>query len=309
MIATVTLNAAIDKTYYVSGFAAGSVHRVVRQIAEPGGKGNNVAKVITLLGGDVVATGCIAGSTGTFIEESLALRGIRTAFVRIPGESRICLNIVDELHVSSTELLEQGPSAGSSDLQALKETVRTLGSQASIVVLSGSLIPGGPADLYVELIGIARSGGARVYLDTSGEALINGIRSKPDLIKPNGQELAQLAGIRPTDYGQYAETAARLQAGGISQICVTMGELGALACIDGVVYRVRPPVVNAVNPVGCGDAFVAGFAYADELGLPAEERLRMATAAAAANAMSEKAGDLERELYERYLEEVRIDRV
>ena len=309
MIVTLTLNAAIDKTYYVDSFSAGNVHRIKRLIAEPGGKGNNVAKVIKLLGGEVTASGCIAGSSGTFIEESLAARGIRTAFVRIPGESRICLNIIDESDSSSTELLEQGPAAEAADLEAVKAAVQRLSAQASIVVMSGSLVQGANDGLYTELIDIARSCGARVYLDTSGEALVKGIRARPDFIKPNKTELAQLAGRDSFDRQQCLETALKLQEEGIRQVCVTLGEQGAVACIDGVVYRVHPPVVAVINSVGCGDAFVAGMVYADELGLSAEVRLRMAAAAAAANAMSEKAGDLDRVVYERFLREVRVESI
>ncbi|MDI4648264.1 1-phosphofructokinase family hexose kinase [Cohnella hashimotonis] len=306
MIATVTLNAAVDKTYYVSGFAAGAVQRVRRQIAEPGGKGNNVAKVVRLLGGDATATGFLAGSAGAFIEERLAAKGIRTSFVHISGESRTCLNIVDEANGASTELLEEGPAVGEAELAEIKDAVGRLGAQASVVVLSGSLPAGAPADLYAELVGIARSAGARVYLDASGEALALGIGAGPDLIKPNEEELGRLAGLRRLDASQLARTAAKLHSQGVRQVCATRGRQGAVACMDGQLYRVIAPSVSAVNAVGCGDAFVAGMAYADEMGLPPADRLRMAAAAAGAAAMTDRAGELDPEVYERLLGRVAV---
>lgn len=306
MIVTVTLNAAIDKTYYVSGFAAGAVQRVRRQIAEPGGKGNNVAKIVRLLGGEAVATGFAAGGAGAFIEERLAARGIRTGFVRIPGESRTCLNIVDETSGASTELLEEGPTVGDAELAEIKEAVGRLGAQASVVVLSGSLPAGAPAELYAELIGTARSAGARVYLDASGEALALGIGAKPDLIKPNEEELARLSGRRRLEADHYAEAARKLHGQGIRQVCATLGRQGAVACMDGTLYRVIAPSVSAVSAVGCGDAFVAGMAYADELGLPAADRLRMAAAAGAAAAMTDRAGELDPAVYDRLLDRVEV---
>ncbi|CAI6080189.1 1-phosphofructokinase family hexose kinase [Cohnella sp. JJ-181] len=306
MIATVTLNAAVDKTYYVSGFAPGAVQRVRRQIAEPGGKGNNVAKIVRLLGGEAAATGFTAGGAGAFIEERLAARGVRSAFVRIPGESRTCLNIVDEASGASTELLESGPTVGDAELAQIKDAVRQLSAEASVVVLSGSLPAGAPEDLYAELVGVARSAGARVYLDASGEALALGIRARPDLIKPNEDELARLVGRKRLEAPQLAQTAAKLHAQGVRQVCATLGSRGAVACMDGNLYRVIAPAVSAVSAVGCGDAFVAGMAYADELGLPAAGRLRMAAAAAAAAAMTDRAGELDPAVYERLLESVEV---
>ncbi|MEK0312718.1 1-phosphofructokinase family hexose kinase [Cohnella sp. 56] len=306
MIVTVTLNAAVDKTYYVSGFAAGAVQRVRQQIAEPGGKGNNVAKIVRLLGGEAVATGFAAGGAGAFIEERLAARGIRTAFVRIPGESRTCLNIVDETSGGSTELLEEGPAVGEAALAEVKDVIGRLGAQASVVVLSGSLPAGTPADLYAELVGIAASAGARVYLDASGEALALGIGARPDLIKPNEEELARLVGRKRIEGALLAQTAAMLHGRGVRQVCATQGSRGAVACMDGVLYRVIAPAVAAVSTVGCGDAFVAGMAYADEQGLPAEERLRLAAAAAAAAAMTDRAGELDLSVCERLLDRVKV---
>lgn len=306
MIVTVTLNAAVDKTYYVSGFAAGAVQRVRRQIAEPGGKGNNVAKIVRLLGGEAVATGFSAGGAGAFIEERLAARGIGTAFVRIAGESRTCLNIVDEASGASTELLEEGPAVGGAEIADIKEAVGRLGAQASVVVLSGSLPAGAPTDLYAELVGIARASGARVYLDASGEALALGVGARPDLIKPNEEELARLSGRRRLEASQVTETAAKLHGQGIGQVCATLGRQGAVACIDGKLYRVAAPSVAAISAVGCGDAFVAGMAYAEEQGLPAEDRLRMAAAAGAAAAMTDRAGELEPAAYERLLDRVEV---
>ncbi|MED4959710.1 1-phosphofructokinase, partial [Paenibacillus macerans] len=128
MITTVTLHAAIDRTYYVDEFSLGQVHRVARQVDEPGGKGNNVAKV-----------------------------GIETAFVHAPGESRVCLNILDESSGSSTELLGPGPAITEPQIAAIKETRHSLAQKSSIVVLSGSLPAGAPENMYAELINIGRS--------------------------------------------------------------------------------------------------------------------------------------------------------
>jgi len=306
LITTVTLNAAIDKTYYVQQFASGAVHRVVRQIAEPGGKGNNVAKVARLLGAEVAATGLIGGSSGSFIESQLAVRGIRTAFIRVPGESRVCLNIIDESTGISTELLEQGPEIAADQVLALKNTLQGLAAESSVVVLSGSLPPGARPDLYAELIGVIQAAGARAFLDTSGAALSSGLQARPYFVKPNEQELSAWVGHELTSEEGWTDAATKLAGAGIAQVCVTLGSRGSIAILDGAAYRVHPPLIQAVNTVGCGDAFVAGMAYAEERGDSPVEKLRIATAAAAANAMSDKAGHLDEDVFAACLAQVQV---
>ncbi|WP_337031575.1 1-phosphofructokinase [Paenibacillus illinoisensis] len=306
MITTVTLHAAIDRTIYVDQFEAGHVHRVARQIDEPGGKGINVAKVIRQLGGQVTTTGIIAGNNGAFIENSLAERGIRTDFIQAAGESRVCLNILDDSSGSSTELLGQGPAISEADIEAIKEKVHGLASQSSTVVISGSLPPGTPDTLYAELIRIVRSTGARSFLDTGGTAFRAGLTASPDFLKPNEQELTEWLGRRPRDVREWTRSAQMLADLGVDEVCVTLGSQGALAILSGVAYRVKPPTIQPVNTVGCGDAFVAGMAYAGERGDSAESRLRTAVSAATANAMSSTAGDMDSRLFEEYEQLVQI---
>jgi tagatose 6-phosphate kinase len=306
MITTVTLNAAVDKTYYVDSFSKGGVHRVARQIAEPGGKGNNVAKVVRLLGGEVNATGFIGGSTGSFIENALAQRGIKTSFIQVPGESRVCLNIIDEGSGASTELLEQGIDVSSAHILTLKETILGLARQSSVVVLSGSLPPGAPAALYAELIELIRSANARAYLDTSGAALDDGLQARPSFVKPNEHELAQWLDRDRLGEDELAEAAFKLAREGIAKVCITLGSRGTIAVIEGAGYRVAPPSIQAINTVGCGDSFVAGMAFAEERGASPAEMLRIATAAAAANAMSDRAGHLEYAQFQEYVSQVEV---
>ncbi|MFS0856137.1 1-phosphofructokinase family hexose kinase [Paenibacillus taichungensis] len=306
MITTVTLHAAIDRTLYVDKFGVGQVHRVTKQVNEPGGKGNNVAKVIRQLGGQVTATGIIAGNNGVFIERNLTERGIRTAFIQSVGDSRVCLNIVDDSSGTSTELLGQGPNMSEAEVEAIKEKVQELAIQSSAVIMSGSLPPGAPDTLYAELICIVRSAGARAFLDTGGTSFSIGLSATPHFVKPNEQELAEWLGQKPRNVSEWARAAHRLADQGIDEVCITLGSDGALAILKGNAYMVKPPTIQPVNTVGCGDAFVAGMAYAGERGDSAESRLRMAVAAAATNAMSSKAGDIDYVLFEEYEHQVQI---
>lgn len=309
MITTVTLNAAIDKTYALDALRTGRVQRVRRVTAVPGGKGINAARVICQLGGDVVAAGVVGGYNGQFIAASLTAQGIPHELMTIEGESRICLNVLDD-DGRSTELLEPGPVFPMERFGELVSLIGRLAGRSRLVVFSGSLPAGLPADTYARLTEAARQAGAAVFLDASGAALAEGLRAKPDWIKPNAEEWEQLYGEGPLK-DEEALVASLLRGAerfGV-RIVVTLGADGALAAVCGELYRIRPPRIDAVNPVGSGDAFTAGLALASARGMRLVDGLRLATAAAAANALSPSAGHVRREDVERLLPLAAIERL
>jgi tagatose 6-phosphate kinase len=305
-ITTVTLNAAIDKTYYLSELAKGKVMRATRVMATAGGKGVNVARVLRQLGhGEVTATGFVGGYNGRFIAEQVRELGIAEEFVNVPGESRLCLNFIDRADGSSTEVLEPGPDLLPEQAQQMKGKLGSLAAQSRLVIFSGSIPQGLPSDLYADLIKIASSSGAEVFLDTSGAALSHGLEAGPQLIKPNEDE------IRPwmsgTGEQATAKAITRLMRKGLSHVVVTLGADGALAGIRGNLYRVRSPKMEVVNTVGCGDAFVAGFAYGHVQDWAPEQCLRHAAAAGCANALSPIAGDLRASDHEQFVRQVQVE--
>jgi tagatose 6-phosphate kinase len=308
-IVTVTLNAAIDKTYRVDRFPLGKVSRVGEMISVPGGKGINVARVARQLGGDVVATGFVGGSNGDFIERELSRQGIANDFVRVEGESRLCLNIIDLSTGLSTELLEPGPVVEEQQVAAIRDKVKKLAAGSRVVALSGSLPKGVPASLYAELVGIVKAEGAQAFLDTSGDALAEGVKAQPHLIKPNEDEIEKLLGRKPEREDELYDSIRRLNAQGIACVVVTLGAAGSVAGCEGRLYRIRAPRIDAVNPVGSGDSFVAGMAVAAARGEPIEEALRLATAAGTANALNAQAGDVRPDDVKRLLGEVAVESI
>lgn len=307
MIATVTLNAAIDKTYYMTGFGLGRVQRVDRMLASAGGKGINVARVASQLGESVLALGFAGGANGRFIASQLDATGIPHDFTEIPGESRICLNIVDEADRSQTELLEPGPEVGPADLARMTEAVRRAASAHRVVVFSGSLPKGCPPDTYATLVRAAREAGAFVALDTSGAPLAAAIEAQPDLVKPNEDEIEALTGRPAADVDDLAASIRSLQERGIANVVVTLGARGALAASGGRLYRVHPPRIEAVNAVGSGDAMAAGLAAGIARGLPFAETLRLGAACGAANALMPSAGQVRPDDVSRLLAQVEIE--
>lgn len=309
MITTVTLNAAIDKTYFVDGFELGRVSRVGRMISYPGGKGVNVARVAHLLGGPVTATGFVGGSNGGYIEQQLTQQGIHNDFVRVEGESRLCLNIIDSVGGQSTELLEPGPEIQVPQAEAMKRKLRELAEGSSIVTLSGSLPMGLPSSFYADLISIVRSQGALAFLDASGDALLEGIKAKPFMIKPNEQEVEKLIGKKLERESDLYGSIHQLMQDGIKCVVVSLGAEGSVAGYDGALYRVRAPRIDAVNTVGCGDSFVAGMAVSMQRSETFEHALRLATATGTANALMPEAGNVAIEDVTRFMEQVVIETI
>ncbi|MCR8642460.1 1-phosphofructokinase family hexose kinase [Paenibacillus sp. N1-5-1-14] len=309
MITTLTLNAAVDKTYVVPGFYKSGLFRVNEMVADPGGKGINVARVVTLLGGKAIATGFIAGSQGAFIQKGLTRQGVSHDFIEAhEGESRLCTTILDpESDEHQTELLEMGPTITEDDIIKLKHKVAELAKQSSIVAMSGSLPVGCPPTIYADLIQIVKEHGAKAILDASGDALAAGVEAKPYLIKPNEHEIARLTGKKHASDDELAHAIQTLMDQGIPCVIVSLGKRGALAGWEGVIYRAQAPVIDAVNPVGSGDSMVAGMITAIECGATAEEALRLGVASGAANALNLRAGFVDSQVVEQLKDEVLIE--
>ncbi|TLS50289.1 1-phosphofructokinase family hexose kinase [Paenibacillus antri] len=308
-IATVTMNAAIDKTYRVPSLPLGRVTRIPEMVAYPGGKGINVARALRQLGCDVVATGFVAGFNGAYIRTALSDQGVAHDFVDVAGESRLCLNVLHD-GGASTELLEPGPSATEADFAALERKVAALAERSAIVCLSGSAPTGVPANAYERLVGIVRKAGALAFLDASGALLAGGVRAAPDFVKPNEHEVAALSSQPATDEAALAACARELVgARGIGCAAITLGAAGALVGCGDAVYRVRVPALRVVSAVGCGDAFVAGMAAGTLRGDPLEQRIRLAAAAACANALHREAGRIDPAELERLLPMIDITQV
>jgi tagatose 6-phosphate kinase len=290
MITTVTLNAAIDKTYYVAHFIRGESHRTTRMYAEAGGKGINVARTLMQLGERPMTTGFLGGSNGAFISKELQRLGIPHDFVEVNEESRLCLNIIDEAQFSTTEVLESGPTISASELEQIKIKISRLAKQSEIVSFSGSVPKGVSSTIYAELIEIAQKEGARVFLDTSGEALQKGICSLPFFIKPNEKEITDLTGRQAETEEELIQSIGALMEKGITCVTVSLGEQGSITGFEGRIYRAKAPQLQVVNTVGCGDAFVAGMLSGFYRKASIEDCLRLATAAGSANALSNQAG-------------------
>ena len=290
MIITVTLNAAVDKRYEINNLQIGKVNRVNKCTYAAGGKGLNVARVATIAGEKVVATGFVGGHTGNLIEQSAREGGIETDFVHIEGESRICINILDTFNMTQTEVLEGGTSVTGDDLDRMLHRYTQLLERADIVTISGSVPKGASSQVYQTMIGLAKSAKIAVLLDTSGQLLEDCIEAAPTLIKPNQDEIEQLFGQSINDREELIDKGLELQKKGIPYVVISLGGDGSIMISPSGVYEARVPDIEVVNTVGCGDAMLAGFAVGLKRHWEEEEILRFASSIAAANAMRVETG-------------------
>ncbi|RKP49913.1 1-phosphofructokinase family hexose kinase [Cohnella endophytica] len=306
-IVCTALNPAIDKRLHLPKLTIGEVHRVAHMEATAGGKGLNVARVARALEAPVIASGFIGGKNGEWIREELTQAGIEQQWTAIAGETRTCLNLIDDSNGSSTEVLESGPPISQEESAAFVSLWRALCVPGRWMTLSGSLPRGLSPSFYSQLIEIARSKGASVVLDTSGVPLEKGVEAGPHTIKPNEQEFRQWTNSDPRDEKAMLGLAKELSSYGVKTIIVSLGREGCIAATaDGRLLRAKAPVIHAINAVGSGDAFVAGWTVACARGMEMSDALRYASAAGASNAMSSGTGVIDPSLIPALAAEVQL---
>jgi len=302
VILTVTLNTALDITYRVRGLRPHTSHRVTEVVERPGGKGLNVARVLAALGHEVAVTGFVGGATGRALREQLAdTPDVVDALVPVCGPTRRTIAVVDTAAGDTTQLNEPGPSITPAEWSAFQEAYEDLLRSASAVALCGSLPPGVPVGAYAQLVRTARALAVPVLLDTSGEPLRRGIAARPDIVKPNADELAELTGSH--DPSQATRDARRR---GAHSVVASLGAEGLLARTPDGDWRAAPPRAVRGNPTGAGDSVVAGLLSGLVERLPWPERLSRAVALSAASVLAPVAGEFDRSAYDELVNEVSV---
>lgn len=309
MILAVTMNPAIDIIYFVNHYNLGEVHRPNQVIVSPGGKGLNVARVASLMGEKVVASGLLGGSNGAVIREKIKELGLIDGFSEIQGETRICINVTDPLAGTCTEVLEPGPEITELEMERFLTVFAHWVTQVDVITLSGSLPLGAPIDCYNRLILLAKKAGKKVFLDTSGPAFVRGIEAKPSLIKPNEDEIKSIYEGPLTTLNGLIDAILHLRQKGLEWPVITRGKEGAIVGLSDGVYQVTIPSVKTINAVGSGDAFLAGCATAYARGYCELDMIRMGAACGTVNTLYRQTGFVEKELVKQYFSIITIQKV
>jgi len=278
-VATVTLNAAIDQTVWISGFQLNAVNRAQEMQIEASGKGVNVASFLTDSGiATTTVTGYLGQDNADLFEQFFASKHIEDRFVRIPGRTRINVKIVDDMNKQSTDLNLPGLAPPEKALETLLETLGHLITSCDWFVLSGSLPPDAPLTSYATIIRYLRQHQKHIVLDTSGDALREGVLAGPTIIKPNIDELQSLAGHPLPDETAIHMSARHVLNESIQLVAVSMGERGALFVDKDKAVLAVPPIIRVTRTAGAGDAMVAGLVVGQIQGLNLLDSAKLATA-------------------------------
>lgn len=284
MIYTVTFNPAVDYVVHTDEISVGGVNRAKSEKIYFGGKGINVSMVLSELGVKSKALGFVAGFTGNAIEKGVAEKGIETDFVHLDnGFSRINVKIKS---AKETELNGQGPKIDGKALDKLFEKLDKL-SDGDTIVLAGSIPDSMPADIYEKILERLQNKNVKAVVDATKNLLMNVLKYKPFLIKPNNHELGEMFGVTLKTNAEIAEYAQKLKDMGAQNVLVSMAGDGALLLDENGKTHVCGVCKGTVkNSVGAGDSMVAGFIAGSENG-DYEYALKLGTAAGGATAFSD----------------------
>lgn len=277
-IATVTLNPAIDQTVKVDNFRPNTVNRALAISFDASGKGVNVASFLADYGHDTAVTGYLGKENADIFEQFFASKGIDDCFVRIPGNTRINVKVVDEVNQQTTDINMPGQTPPQEAMNTLLQTIEQLANSCDWFILSGSLPPHVPTTIYAAIITQLKRQKKRIILDTSGEALWEGIQAGPTIVKPNIEELQHLVRHSLTSEAEIQKAAHQLLNEDIELVVVSMGRQGAMLVEQATTLIATPPTVTVKKTFGAGDAMVAGLVTARIQGLSLADCGRLATA-------------------------------
>jgi len=309
-IITVTLNTSLDKTLEACGFQPGRVHHTKLVRLTPAGKGVNISRVLAQLGVASKAAGIVGAGDKALFSDALASgpMPVGDELVGSPYPTRCNTTILDPEGASETHIVEPGFEAPASVKLALGRKLDRITEPSDTVVFAGSLPPGfSPAEL-ADLIGRARAARARVWVDAKFDALKAAVGAEPDLIKPNGDELAWLTGLSVNDPREALRAAATLL-DRVAEVLVSLGTQGAGLVSDKERLWARHGLGARLvrNTVGCGDAFLAGFLAGRARGCTTEDALRLAVACGSSSALEPCAGVVDAADVEAFAAEVTIE--
>lgn len=310
MILTVTPNPCVDKTVFVDELRVGAFMRSPRCTCIPGGKGTNVSRAVKNLGRDTRALVVVGGHPGAHVVEMIERQdGVECVPVWVGDQTRTITTVLEEKIRRQTAFFEPGPRVTPEEERKIEEIFCSALAGARVVTFNGAVPDPAISGIYTRLIRHAADAGAVTVLDSHGPELGRGLDAAPFMCKPNIAEAEELVGY-PLDTEK-----ARLSAvdwfhtKGVKLVVLSLGKGGAIVSDGAARLRAVPPEIKEVNPVGSGDALVAGFAIGLMEGMSLHDTSRLAIAAGAANAMSWDIGHFDRSQVEKLSSQVSVSRL
>jgi len=269
VIVTLTPNPSVDRTVEVLHLRRGAVMRARAAHVDAGGKGVNVSRALAANGHKSLAVLPVGGAEG--VQLAALLAGLGVDIVPVPIGQSVRANVaIVEPDGTTTKVNEPGPRLRRAEVSALVsatiDAARDAGHAARWLALCGSLPPGAPSDLYFRLVDALRDSDIQVAVDSSGPDFAKALAGRPDLVKPNRDELAEIVACQLLTLGDVVDAAQELRARGARTVLASLGADGAVIVgPDGVLHG-EAPVAEPRSTVGSGDAMLAGYLSASSTG-------------------------------------------
>ena len=305
MIYTVTLNPSIDYVIKVDKLTTGNINRVNEEHVYPGGKGINVTRILKSLDNDNIALGFVSGFTGDYIINSLQELNLKSDFIKVKeGFTRINVKVKSE---KETEINGQGPKISEEELNQFYKVIDKL-VDGDILILSGSIPSCLDERLYESIMKKVEDRDIKVIVDATKNLLLNVLKYKPFLIKPNNHELAEMFNVELNSTEDVVFYARKLKEMGAQNVLISMGKEGALLVTENdEVFASSVAKGEVVNSVGAGDSMVAGFIAGYLKSNSYEEALRLGAASGGATAFSSDLAT--REFIDKLVDEIKIEKI
>ena len=305
MIYTVTLNPSIDYVIKVDKLTTGNINRVNEEHVYPGGKGINVTRILKSLDNDNIALGFVSGFTGDYIINSLQELNLKSDFIKVKeGFTRINVKVKSE---EETEINGQGPKISEEELNQFYKVIDKL-VDGDILILSGSIPSCLDERLYENIMQRVEDRDIKVIVDATKNLLLNVLKYKPFLIKPNNHELAEMFNVELNSTEDVVFYARKLKEMGAQNVLISMGKDGALLVTENdEVFASSVAKGEVVNSVGAGDSMVAGFIAGYLKSNSYEEALRLGAASGGATAFSSDLAT--REFIDKLVDEIKIEKI
>lgn len=255
-----TVNPAIDRNVTTDRLVFEDRAYILSTSESAGGRGINASCVIASFGGETRAVVTSGGTSAERFQKLLGCCGYPIDVVAIRNDIRTNLTITDK-HGLTVKLNEVGPKLDKAEVEQVEKTVRDKIAGSQWLMLCGSLPPGVPADFYARLIEIAHKKKVKVLLDADGDALREGIQAKPTIVAPNQQEAERLLDTALLTRSHFLDGVRRIAAMGAQSVTLSLGSRGAIGLNGKSLWEAIPPRIDAVCPIGSGDALAAAFIW------------------------------------------------
>jgi 1-phosphofructokinase family hexose kinase len=283
LIITLTINPSIDRNVFVDRLVFEDRAYILSRSDSAGGRGINASRVLQCYGAKTLAIATSGGPNGERFEKLLAKFGFPTKLVRISREIRTNFTVTDRQGLA-IKMNEPGPLITPEELKSIEKTVDSRLDGASWLMLCGSIPPGVASDFYTKLIRRARDRKVKTLLDTDGDALLHGVEAGPTVVTPNQHEAERLLNRALITRAHFVEAVTRIKAMGPESVLLSLGSRGVVAINENQLLEVLPPRIDAVSPLGAGDALAAAYVWATTKKKDFVDSVRWGVAAGTASA-------------------------